>query len=451
VAAAVVTLDSLLFDHPFGDDEALLHTVDRTVTAGEAKAAARRTAGDLGEVGRRAVAVQLPNGPDLVSAMIGVWLAGGVYVPVNPRHPEAEVAAVLNATRPAALVTDAGIQRLQGAQPYGDDVAFVMWTSGTTGKPKPIQHTHAGYVELLDRVLGPLRGDGDRSKRPTPNLIPVSMALNAGLYNALFGLRAGAALVMMDRFEPEAFAELVRRFEIRSTVLPPAAMAALTDSGVTDLAPLKYVRSITAPLSPLQARRFAEKFPIYVLNGYGQVEIGEVIGWTAVDAKAHPEKIGAVGRPHPGVDIRIDHEGHLLVRPPTTASGIDDHKDAEGYIDTGDLARIDEDGFVWIEGRAGDLINRGGNKIYPDAVEEVLRLSPAVADVAVVGAPDERLGEVPVAFLVGDPVPDEDLVTLCRQHLVAYKVPTAFHWIGELPRSEVGKVIRKDLVASLAE
>jgi len=188
-----------------------------------------------------------------------------------------------------------------------------------------------------------------------------------------------------------------------------------------------------------------------VLNGYGQAEIGEVIGWTAADAKAHPDKIGAVGRPHPGVDLRIDDDGHLLVRPPNTATGIDDRIDEDGFIDTGDLARIDDEGFVWIEGRAGDLINRGGNKVFPESVEEVLRLSPAVADVAVVGGPDDRLGEVPVAFLVGDPVPDGELDALCREHLVASKVPAAYRWIPVLPRNEVGKLLRRDLAESLRE
>src|SRR5262249_30972460 len=127
-----------------------------------------------------------------------------------------------------------------------------------------------------------------------------------GIYNALFGLRAGAEIVVMDGFDPRVFAELVARFSIRSTVLPPAAMAMLNDAeGVGDLAPLRYVRSITAPLSPLQARRFTEKFGVVVLNGYGQAEIGEVIGWTAADARAHPEKVGAVGRPNPGVAIKV--------------------------------------------------------------------------------------------------------------------------------------------------
>jgi acyl-coenzyme A synthetase/AMP-(fatty) acid ligase len=267
----------------------------------------------------------------------------------------------------------------------------------------------------------------------------------------LFGLRAGAAVVIMDHFSTTTFAELVGRFAIRSTVLPPAAMAMLNgDASIVDLAPLKYVRSITAPLSPEQARRFMARFGVFVLNGYGQAEIGEVIGWTAADAKAFGDKLGAAGRPHPGVDVKVA-DGVLFVRPPKMATGyagsgqLDDRVDADGFIDTGDLARIDDDGFVWIEGRAGDLINRGGNKVFPESVEEVLRLSPAVDDVAVVGIPDERLGEVPVAWLVGRPVPDDELTDLCRQHLVAYKVPAAFHWIDELPRSEIGKVLRSVL------
>jgi acyl-CoA synthetase (AMP-forming)/AMP-acid ligase II len=241
-------------------------------------------------------------------------------------------------------------------------------------------------------------------------------------------------------------------------------MAALADDpDVTDLTPLRYVRSITAPLSPLQAQRFTQKFGVTILNSYGQAEIGEVIGWTAADAKEHPEKVGAIGKPHAGVDIKIvDDTGapvepgavaRLLVRPPRMAAGyadgsmLDDRIDADGFVDTGDLGRIDADGFVWLEGRASDMINRGGNKIFPDEVEEVLRLSPAVRDVAVVAVPNARLGEVPVAYLVGDPQPPAELEQLCREHLVPYKVPVAFHYVDELPRSEVGKVLRRHLAA----
>jgi long-chain acyl-CoA synthetase len=498
-----VTLAALLVEHPFPDDAPLLHSAATTLTAGAARRGARDIAATLRAAGvgpGHAVAVQLPNGPGAITAMFGVWLAGAVFVPVNPRSPERELQSILDATRPAVLLTGAypegsPPELLGDARVYDTDVAFVTWTSGTTGAPKPVLHTHTNYLELLDRVLAPLRGSrpkGDADRRPTPNLVPVSLALNAGIYNVLFGLRAGAEVVVMDRFEPRPFADLVGRFSIRSTVLPPAAMAMLSDDAtVFDLAPLRYVRSITAPLSPLQARRFAAKFGVVVLNGYGQAEIGEVIGWTAADAREHPDKLGAVGRPHPGVSIKIAPEagataeptgrkdqgdrptsegggaratneagamainqiGKLLVRPPSTAVGIAaDRVDAEGYIDTGDLARVDEEGFVWIEGRAGDVINRGGNKVFPEHVEEVLRLVGGVTEAAVVGVPDERLGEVPVAYIVtAFDVSDDDLIDACRAHLAPYKIPVDFRRVDALPRSEVGKVLRRELSQLPAE
>jgi acyl-CoA synthetase (AMP-forming)/AMP-acid ligase II len=489
-----MSLAELLIDHPFGDDEELLHSIDRSLTAGQARREAAGVASrlrDAGLVPGQPVAVAQNAALDAVVAMFGVWLAGGVLVPLNSRAPKAEVAEVLDAIRPAVVLTDADLERREGARPLPEDSAFVLWTSGTTGRPKPVLHTHTAYVELLDRVRSSLR------KRPTPGspdatgakrssarrspqerererprdrerarqLVPVSLALNAGIYNVLFGLRSGAGVVVMDRFEPVTFATLIRRFQIRSTVLPPAAMTMLCDDErIKDLAPLRYVRSITAPLSPVQARRFADAFGVTVLNGYGQAEIGEVIGWTAADAREHPDKIGAVGRPHAGVELRLVGDdgrevaggdvGELYVKPPRMAAGYADGSslaerlDTDGFMRTGDLARIDAEGFVWIEGRVGDVINRGGNKVFPEHVEEVLRLSPRVHDAAVVGVPDARLGEVPVAFVVGD-ASDDELVALCREHLVPYKVPAAFHHVDVLPRSEVGKVLRRELLARL--
>jgi acyl-CoA synthetase (AMP-forming)/AMP-acid ligase II len=478
---SALPLARLLLDHPLADDDALVHTATVTVTKGALRAAADAVAGELDAAGVQpgaAVVVRLPNGPDLVAAMFGVWLAGAVLVPVNVRAAPAELDRARNVTAPVAEIDADGAHPLGGdARTYPPGTAFVMWTSGTTGEPKAILHTHDAYIELLDRVLGPLRaGTGasagastgaTRTGPPMPNLIPVSMALNAGLYNALFGLRAGAPLVLMDGFDTGELATLVRRFGIRSTVLPPAAIAMLNDDPtITDLAPLRYVRSITAPLSPVQARRFHERFGVFVLNGYGQAEIGEVIGWTAADAKEHRDKLGAAGRPHPGVDVCVVDEhgsplpagevGVLRVRPPRMAAGyasgedLGDRVDAGGFVDTGDLARIDDDGFVWIEGRVGDVVNRGGNKVSPTEVEEVLRLVPAVTDVAVVGAPDERLGEVPVALVVvrapGAGAPsDEELAAHCRAHLTPYKVPVAFHRVAALDRNDAGKLDRRAL------
>jgi acyl-coenzyme A synthetase/AMP-(fatty) acid ligase len=215
------------------------------------------------------------------------------------------------------------------------------------------------------------------------------------------------------------------------------------DDRIADLTPLRYVRSISSPLSPLQARRFRDRFGVRVLNGYGQTELGgEVVGWSAADSKSYSDtKLGAVGRPHAGIDVRTDDEtGELLVRIPGRL---------EEWQHTGDIARIDEDGFVWIEGRVSDMINRGGLKVHPGEVEEVLRLSSAIADAAVVGIPDNRLGEIPIAFVVeNQPVADEALTELCRTHLAPYKVPVRFERVEVLPRNEVGKVLKHALLRS---
>ena len=464
-------LANLLADHPFADDRDLLCTIDRTVTVGEARALVAQLAARLRGAGvepGEGVAVQLPSNPELVVAMLAIWSIGAVFVPLNDRSPEVEVRHVLDTIRPAAILDAGGLRQLAAPLRHEPDIAFVTWTSGTTGPPKAILQSHSGYLELLDRVLKPLRGDGARkegAREATPNLVPVSVALNAGIYNVCFGLRAGAAVVLMPRFATGDFAQLVHRYQVRSTVLPPAAMVMLTDDpAVTDLSPLRFVRSITAPLSPLAARRFMERFGVTVLNSYGQAEVGEVVGWTAGDARAHPEKLGAAGRPLPGVDIRVVDQydedvaagtvGELLVRPPRMAAGyaggasLSDRVDDAGFVRTGDHARVDPEGFVWIEGRTSDLINRGGNKVFPEQVEEVLRLVPGVQDVAVIGWPDDRLGEVPIAVVVGEAT-DEELGAICRTELAPYKIPVAYQRADALPRSEVGKLLRRQLLDEL--
>ncbi len=487
-------LARLLLDHPAPDAEPLVCTVDTELSKAKFAHMAEALAAQLLEAGvapGEAVAVQRTSGPAMAAGMFGAWLAGAVFVPVNARQPKREVDHVIEAIRPAALLDDTGLHRLGAAAPspaspapepppaparYEPDTAFVTWTSGTTGPPKPILQTHSGYREILGRVLSSIRkvpGPGSSSSspspspkpspKPSPNLVPVSLALNAGIYNLLFGFMAGAPVVLMERFVPRDFATLVARYGIRSTVLPPAAMTMLTDSDaedVSDLSPLRYVRSITAPLSPLAARRFMDRFGVIVLNGYGQAEIGEVIGWTAEDARTHPEKLGAAGRPHKGVAVKVVDEGgrplgpgvsgQLLVRPPRMAAGyaggdsLHDRIDEDGYVSTGDYATIDEDGFVWIEGRTSDLIVRGGNKVFPDQVEEVLLLLPGIREAVVAGVPDERLGEVPVAFVVGDAT-DDEMTAVCRENLVPYKIPVAFERVDAIPRSEVGKVQRRRL------
>jgi long-chain acyl-CoA synthetase len=430
---------------------------------------------DLGIESGQPVVTLVPTSAEAVASWFGIWRAGGVVVPVNPRLAADEIERIVADVRPAATVAGLDLRPEpvhtgSGPNELDPDVALVLYTSGTTGRPKPVQLRHTAVVEGLDTVLaklrsgskqgstrsGPGRDDADR-RPPMPNLIPVSLSLWAGIYNTLFSFRVGSPVVLLPRFDPMEFAEIVAAEGIRSTVLPPAMIAMLTESEVDDLSPLRLVRSITAPLAPIQARRFHEKFGIAVLNSYGQTELGgEVIGWNAADARAFgTEKLGAIGRPHDGIEIRFDDE-ELCVRSPYMMKGyLDDEARArltdDGYLRTGDLGYLDDDGFVWLTGRVSDVINRGGLKVFPADVEEVLLQHPSVREVAVAGIADDRLGEVPWAFFVasGD-VGDDDLEALCRAHLAPYKVPTRFVAVDRLPRNEVGKVLRRDLADEFA-
>jgi acyl-CoA synthetase (AMP-forming)/AMP-acid ligase II len=193
---------------------------------------------------------------------------------------------------------------------------------------------------------------------------------------------------------------------------------------------------------------------VAILNGYGQTELGgEVVGWSAADWKEFgATKLGAVGRPHAGIEVRVA-DGELQVRSqkaaPPDAATLGDRITADGWLRTGDLARIDGDGFVWIDGRVSAMVNRGGLKVFPDEVEEHLREYPGIADAAVAGVPDDRLGEVPWAFVVPEAasvIDAGELQEWCRSRMAGYKVPAGVTIVDALPRNEIGKLLRQDLV-----
>jgi acyl-CoA synthetase (AMP-forming)/AMP-acid ligase II len=439
---------------------------------------------DAGLATGQVVAAMLPNNATTVAALFGTWRAGGVYTPLNPRAADAELAAQLRTLRPVAVITTHALAQrfsefdlpvVSGAElmwsltpssekpsdprQYDSDVALLQFTSGTTGPPKPVPLRHATVLDLIDRLLAKLRGakPAEPTKRaPMPNLVPLSLSLWAGIYQVLFAFRAGSGVVLMDRFSPTDFAALVKQHQLRSTVLPPAALTmVLHDESVTDLSPLKIVRSITAPLSPVQARRFRDKFGVIVLNSYGQTELGgEVVGWSAADAREWGEtKLGSVGRPLPGIDVTIADD-EVLVRTPTTAARkIDaaflDRLTDDGWFHTGDLGWFDDDGFLWLDGRVSDMINRGGLKVFPGTVEDVLLAADGVREAAVVGIPDERLGEAPWAFVAchTDELSEPDLIAWCRERLTPYRVPVRVIFVDQLPRNDVGKVVKSELAA----
>jgi acyl-CoA synthetase (AMP-forming)/AMP-acid ligase II len=471
-----------------GLPDVAVHTLGAEVSCGGLRASAEQLGELLTETGLetgQVVAAMLPNDATTIAALFGTWRAGGVYTPLNPRAADAEIVTQLETLRPVAIVTTPDLaQRFsmfqlpvitgkelrwssipssdKPADPrqYDADVALLQFTSGTTGPPKPVPLRHTTVLDLIDRLLSKLRGAksgaAKANRPPMPNLVPLSLSLWAGIYQVVFAFRAGAGVVLMDRFSPADFAALVKRHQLRSTVLPPAALTmVLHDDSVTDLSPLKIVRSITAPLSPVLAGRFRDKFGVVVLNSYGQTELGgEVVGWSAADAREWGEtKLGSVGRPLSGIDVTIADD-EVMVRTPTTAAGkIDpaflDRLTDEGWFHTGDLGWFDDDGFLWLDGRVSDMINRGGLKVFPGTVEDVILAADGVREAAVVGVPDERLGEVPWAFVVRDSesVSEDGLVAWCRERLTPYRVPVRVVFIDQLPRNDVGKVVKRDLAA----
>lgn len=465
-----------------------VHTLGEDVSRDELAASAERLGTLLAGSGLatgQVVAAMLPNDATTIAALFGTWRAGGVYTPLNPRAADAEIVSQLDTLRPVAVITTPALaQRFSGfrlpiitgdllswattaaadhpadARSYDADVALLQFTSGTTGPPKPVPLRHSTVLDLIDRLLAKLRGANaatDKPKRPPmPNLVPLSLSLWAGIYQVLFAFRAGSGVVLMDRFSAADFAALVQRHRLRSTVLPPAALTmVLHDDSVTDLTPLKIVRSITAPLSPVQAGRFRDKFGVLVLNSYGQTELGgEVVGWSAADAREWGEtKLGSVGRPLPGIDVTIADD-EVMVRTPTTAArkidpAFSDRLTDDGWFHTGDLGWFDDDGFLWLDGRVSDMINRGGLKVFPGAVEDVLVAADGVREAAVVGVPDDRLGEVPWAFVVrsDNAVSEDGLVSWCRHRLTPYRVPVRIVFVEQLPRNDVGKVVKRELAA----
>jgi long-chain acyl-CoA synthetase len=496
--SAASDLSSLLRDLSHRADDVVIVSGDEHLTLGELRERIDELAGSLRAASVRTghgVGNLVAPGPSAVIAMFAAWAVGAVYVPINRRYTAQETKAFLDET-PLAIVmgepadlaahelnigavahdyharnTQVFAEASAQAPRYDPGVALVLRTSGTTGPPKAVVLQHSSTIASLDASLDKLRGgkSSGMSQSLRINLIPVSLALWAGIFNTLFSFRAGFGVVLLDRFTPAGFASAVREHHITSTVLAPAMITMLTDAAdVDDLTPLRLVRSITAPLSPAVARQFHARFGVFVLNSYGQTELGgEVVGWTTQDLREFGEsKLGAAGRPYNHIDLRIRRAdgsdadtgelGEIYVRSPFrmhgyaqasgSPDGSDDDRFVDGYLRTGDIGRLDEQSFLWVQGRVSDMINRGGLKVYPDEVEEVLRSHPRVRDAGVAAVPDRRLGEVPQAWVTGDSALDTgELESWCRQHLAPYKVPVAFIVVDELPRSEIGKLLRRKL------
>jgi long-chain acyl-CoA synthetase len=427
-------------------------------------AEARRLLDEGLQPGER-VAVQLPTGLPFVVALFAVLRAGGIAVPMSVDLPERERSRIIEHATPKFVVdsapTGSSTEVVRGA-PGGEDIALLCYTSGTGGVPRGVMLSHRALLANVEQCA---------ALKPAPVTSPDRVLLAVPLFHAyglgpgLFQVAAAAASgVLMDHFSVEPALEACKEFRITVIVGVPPMYQAFSkvpaqqlDEG---LSTVRLLTSGAAPLEPgvLAAMRQATGLNVY--EGYGLTETGPVVTWTLVGGLAKP---GSVGRPLPGVELRlVDSDGEpgdepedagvVSVRGANLFSGYwpdgSHGPDAEGWFRTGDVGYLDADGDLHLVDRANDLIIVNGFNVYPHEVEAVLAELPEVAEAAAVGVPDERAGERVKAVLVlreGAELTEEQVREHCAARLAKFKVPGPVEFVGTLPHSATGKLRRASL------
>ena len=330
-------------------------------------------------------------------------------------------------------------------------VIIEMLTSGTTGVPKRVALKRAAFEKSFTSALSyessRKPGDKPRLRNDITSILANPITHIGGLWGALSCVLAGRKACLIERFTVPAWHDAIVRHRPKVTAAVPASLRMILDADIPgeDLSSLIALRTGTAPLDPAVIAEFWARYRIPVLQNYGATEFsGSVAGWTLKDFhKYHDAKLGSVGRFQPGVIGRVVDETTGEARP-AGEQGILEMKAAQfgigaEWLRTTDRAIIDADGFLYILGRADNAIIRGGFKIHPDDVVSALEKHPAIREAVVVGIPDRRLGEVPVAALMlrrGAAQPaEEEMAVFLRERLLPYQVPVSFRYLADVPRT----------------
>lgn len=478
-------------------DNVAVRMDDFSITYAELDDAASRAASMLRSLGVQPgdrVGLMLPNVPAFPIAYYGALRAGAVVVPMNPLlkqreveyylgdsgalvlvgwHAVADEASVGAKAAGAAFVSVApgDFSELIGSfEPIGEpvsredhDTAVILYTSGTTGKPKGAELTHLGLnknqaVTALTLIkVGP--DDVVMGCLPLFHVFGMGCGMNACV-------SSGATLTLIPRFDPAKALEVIQRDKVTIFEGVPtmyAAMLGVPDRASYDVSTLRCCVSGGAALPVEVLRGFEEAFGCIILEGYGLSESSPVASFNHPDAVRKPGSIGtpvegvrmrlvdSAGAPAPSGEVgEIQISGHNVMKgywnkPSETAATITDG----GWLSTGDLARVDEDGYYFIVDRKKDLLIRGGYNVYPREVEEVLYEHPAVAEAAVVGIPHPSLGEeigAAVALKAGQTATPDELRGWVKERLAAYKYPRAVWIVDTLPKGPTGKILRRSVV-----
>ena len=464
------------------------------------KLAANLTAAGLA-IGDR-VGLQLPNIPQFVIAYFGILKAGGVVVPMNVLLKAPEIAYQLEDSGARALITYGGFAdeaakaaeaaaltslyivgetagEVGGAAPFeallaGDapgsqlaarspaDPAVIIYTSGTTGTPKGAVLSHIGLymnADIPGRLFEFSDDDVALVALPLFHVFALSSIMNTCVL-------LGGTMTLVPRFDPGAVLELMARDRVTVFMGVPTMFIALlqaVDAAEYDLASLRVAVSGGAPIPAEVIDSFESRFGVAILEGYG---LSESSSTATFNISVSERKVYSVGKPIWGTSVQIwdddsrplppgaDHVGEVVLRGMNIMTGYHDNPEATakafagGWFHTGDLGYVDEDGFLFIVDRIKDLIIRGGYNVYPREIEEVLYAHPAVAEAAVIGVPDPKMGEevrAIVAVRPGQSVTEAELIEFVKERAAAYKYPRTIEFRDSLPKGATGKILKKEL------
>ena len=481
--------------HP---EQAALRVSGQGITYAQLHAMAAKVAGALRANGIQPgdrVAIILPNVPAFPVVYWGILLAGGIVVPMNPLLKAGEIDYffsdsgakiafvwpdfVAEATKGAAnsgtTIIECGPMgpvegSLEGGDPIAepheradDDTAIILYTSGTTGRPKGAELTHSNINLNARRSCTSIQ-------EITPDDIVMGCLPLFHVFGLVVGLNAatiaGASLALIPRFDPAAAIEVIEKEHVTIMQGVPTMYAAILNHPQSDGLDTSALRVCASGGSamPLEVMRsFEDKFGCIILEGYGLSETSPVASFNMPDRERKP---GTIGVAIPGCEMRcVDLDGNevphgevgeIAIRgdnvmkgywgkPEATAEAIPD-----GWFRTGDLATMDDEGYFTIVDRKKDMILRGGMNVYPREVEEVIYTHPDVVEVAVVGVPDELMGEqvgAAVALREGATATPEDIIEYTKERIAAYKYPRKVWVVPELPKGPTGKILRREVHA----
>jgi long-chain acyl-CoA synthetase len=445
------------------------------------------------------VGLQLPNVPQFLVAYFGILKAGAVVVPMNVLLKADEVAHQLSDSGARALVTWVGVWDeaskaadhagaelviAMGGEPAGatpfdallavapetapfvtrelTDTAVIIYTSGTTGRPKGAELTHIQLYlcgDVPGRLFDISSDDVLLATLPLFHVFAMSTILNTAI-------RAGATLSLVPRFDPEVVLKAIERDRITIFLGVPTMFAAALhhpELDKFDISSLRIAVSGGASIPESLLESVETKFGITVLEGYG---LTETVATATFNRSAKERRVNSVGKPVWGVEVEVwddegrrlpagaDNIGEIVTRGFNVMKGYRGNPEAtaeafgNGWFHTGDLGYFDEDGFLFIVDRKKELIIRGGYNVYPREVEEVIYRHAAIAEAAVIGVPDERLGEEVHAVVAPKPgftLTEAELIEHCKANIAAYKYPRSVEIRAELPKNATGKILKKEL------